>query len=188
MIFSPYQYPSMISSVLFLTPMLFILYLVARWRDNRAQTPDPQLGYKFSLHLFQTISIHIVLASIVLLLSTLLHAIISSDFSKSMTPLRVSIALLVPTIILYFFCVSMLSKTNDSTFTGVARLFNGYNWIITAIIAFGTVIALCQMIAFATDTPREAWSIVVTLFVVYAHASVYFGKRVKKQSLPASTN
>ena len=60
--------------IMAITSLLFplILYVVARWRDNKAPVADPQLGLKFALHFFRVQSYQILLMGAAMFLYALL--------------------------------------------------------------------------------------------------------------------
>lgn len=164
--------------------IFFVLYLIARWRDGRETMVDPQLGYKFGLNMFQYISYNLILIAVTIAFI----ALFSSWFggrSINEKSLRIGAALLVSGFVIFFIMKLMLNKTNQDTSPGVGRLFMGFNWILTGLIAIAAFIAGIMglfMELFSSHFASQ-WATVITLLLVYIPASIYFGKQVNVRSV-----
>jgi len=122
--------------------MLFgpvVLYLVARWRAHREPTNDPQLGLKFVLHYFSTLSFHVALAGGTLLLYTMLRPGGDDHQGKSQM-YRLAFGFIVPSGIVLVLSLVALVRTNDATLLGVRKLFAGFNLLITGLAGFAALI------------------------------------------------
>jgi hypothetical protein len=120
--------------VMMMSSMLFfglVLYVVARWRDNRAPVPDPQLGLKFALHFFRVHSYQILLMGTMVLFFSML----GKDLGEAREFIyRPAFGLIVPAGVVFGVMSVMLGKTNNYSHPNVARMFNGYNLIVVGMI------------------------------------------------------
>lgn len=175
---------------IFYASLLLILYLVARWRDSRETTPDPELGYKFGLNLFLIVSYNIL----IIVASVLLYSFIDwmfSGFNRSFmyTAFRATGGLIVPGLVLLFGVRALLKKTNQESYPGVGRLFSGLIWLSVSITAVGAFVFLCQMLfqlPYGGRIDTHMWAMVVTGLLVYVPLSIYFGKQVKQRSVASN--
>ena len=148
-----------------------ILYVLARWRANRAGTPDPQLGLKFALHWFATSAFHLALASG----AGLVFALISPGSSKGEL-YRAVFAMLVPAGIILGVHLMLLKRTNDDEVPGVRRLFLGYNLFITGLVGFISLVLGFQLL-FAKGSAAPVSHMVGSLVLVYGTAWGLLGWR-----------
>jgi len=169
--------------LLYYLGLFLVLYLVARWRDGKESSADPQLGYKFGLNTFKFLSYNLIFGSLAVLLFSLFYTLISGNSFNSNT-LRIAGGLLAPGLIIFGVMYALLSKTNQNTHLGVNRLFAGLSWIISGVIALGAFTVLSQSLFMAMFSSRYAfqWAIAASLLLVFIPAFLYFGTIVKKTS------
>jgi len=148
-----------------------VLYALARWRQNRSGTPDPQLGLKFALHWFATSAFHLALAGA----AGLIFAVISPGSGKGEL-YRVVFALLVPAGIILGIHLMLLKRTNDDEMPGVRRLFLGYNLFVTGLIGFISLVMGFQIL-FAKGSAAPVSHMIASLVLVYCSAWGVLGHR-----------
>lgn len=159
-----------------------ILYVIARWRANRDQLADSQLGVKFALHYFAMTALHLALAAGTLLV----FAMISNLPSDVKSPIyRSSFGLLVPAGIVLAAHLSLLGKTNDAIVPGVRRLFMGYNLIVVGLFGFLALIASFESL-FQKGSSGEMGRIAGAMVLVYGTAWAVIGYRFGQLALGLS--
>lgn len=154
-----------------------LIYVILRWRNNRAPVPDPQLGLKFALHLFRFHGYQLLLVGGTMLLFTVLMK--SERGSARGDIFRPAAAFLVAGGIVFGVKTLMLTKTNQERFTLVGRVFAGGNLLVTGLIGFvGLVFALQVLFAKgeAGNVARVAWSIVLVYCTAWGVQGALMGK------------
>lgn len=146
-----------------------VLYILARWRQNRTGANDPQLGLKFALHWFATSAFHLALAGG----TGLIFAIISPGSGKG-DLYRSVFAMLVPAGIIMGVHLALLKRTNDEEVPGVRRLFLGYNLFVTGLIGFIALVMFFQIL-FAKGSAAPVSHLVGSLVLVYGTAWALLG-------------
>lgn len=149
----------------FLVPMLavaifapLLLYIVARWRDNREPTPDPHLGIKFALGFFKWQGYQLSIGGAGLLLYS-----ITTKMPGEMREMlyRPAFGLLLPGLLVFGVAAWALTRTNNMERPIVSRVLSGYNLLLTGIIAFALLVFAFQTL-FAKgesgDAGRAIWS------------------------------
>src|SRR5215213_8452748 len=97
-------------SVVLLGPL--VLYAIARWRMPK-DAADSQLGLKFALHYFATLSFHVTLAGTTLLVYTMIRPG-GEDAEPKGQLYRLAFGFLVPGAIVLGAHVALLRRTNDA--------------------------------------------------------------------------
>jgi len=160
-----------------LAPM--IMYILARWRDKHAPAPDPQLGLKFVLNFFRVQSYQILLLGLFMLI----YAMLTKEMSKHRGDLmRPAFGFIVPAALVFGVTTALLPKTNQYAYPAVARLWNGYNLMITGLIGFIVLIFGFQLL-FAKGSTGEAGRVVWALVLVYTSAWAVQGAMFARQVL-----
>lgn len=175
--------------IMAITSILFplILYVVCRWRDNKAPVADPQLGLKFALHFFRVQSFQILLWGTAMLL----YAMLSKEMKGEARELiyRPAFGFLVPAGIIFGVSTAMLGRTNNYNFPIVGRILNGYNLMISGLIGMTALMAGFQAL-FAKGSSGEFGRIAWTGILVYTTAWVVqgaiFGRSVLESGPPGS--
>jgi len=140
-----------------------IIYIVARWRQNRDGHADPQLGLKTALAFFRVLAFQICLAG----LWMLFYGIVAKGDSGEL--FRVAAGLLIPGLLVYAAHHVALQRTNDSFMPMANRMFSGLNLIQTGIVGFVALVA-AFVITLQKDAPSEALRVVWSLVAVYTTA------------------
>jgi hypothetical protein len=150
-----------------------VLYILARWRAQRAPVPDPHLGLKFALHWFATSALHLALVGAVLLIFTLIGP---GPSSAKGDMYRVAFAMLVPAGIVLGVHLMLLKRTNDDEVPGVRRLFLGYNLIVAGLVGFGSLVMGFQLL-FAKGSTGGMGHLAGSAILVYGGAWAALGFR-----------
>jgi cytochrome bd-type quinol oxidase subunit 2 len=115
-----------------------VLYVVARWRDAREPTPDPQLGLKFALGLFRVIAVQGCLLGVFGLCYALTLKRGTGDLA------RVAMGLLLPSGIVLVTTLLVNAKTNHEQRPMVGRMLDGWNLVLCGAAAFVALLLLFQ--------------------------------------------
>lgn len=163
-----------------------LLYVIARWRNNRAAVPDPQLGLKFALHLFRFHGYQLMLLGGFLLLFTVLLK--KGEYGPTRGDMaRPAFAFLVAGGLVYGAHTLGLAKTNQAQHPLVGRLFGGLNLIVTGLVGFiGLVFALQILFAKGEggNEARAAWSAVLVYCVAWGVQGALLGKSMLDGDAP----
>lgn len=160
--------------------MLFplLLYVVARWRDNRSPIPDPQLGLKFALHFFRVQAFQLLLIGTAMLLFSMLGKNLGEGRELIYRP---AFGFLVPAGVVFGVTSVMLGKTNNYSHPIVARVFNGYNLLITGMIGFAVFVMAFQILfqkGKSGNEGRMIWSAVLVYTTAWAALGAMFSRQV----------
>ncbi len=147
-----------------------LLYPAARWKANREQVTDPQLGLKVALHYFALLAFQLVLLAVVIILFTLF----SKAGSSKGTGLRAGFGLLIPAVGVLVGHLTLLKRTNETQFPGVRRLFLGYNLAVTGLVGFAALVFAFQVF-FAKGSAGDAGRLAIAGVLVYTGAWVACG-------------
>jgi len=188
---SPLDMMTMLGPMFIVVPMLLwflvigplILYPVARWRAARDVYMDPQLGMKVALHYFKLLAFQTLLIGGTILIWT----IISKNSGDKGSFYRVAFGFLVPAGIVFGAHIALLKKTNDEMFTGVRRLFLGYNLLVTGLLGF-IVLTLGFQALFAKGESGDAGRAFLAAILVYCSAWGGIGAIFAKTVLGAGTS
>lgn len=163
-----------------------LLYVIARWRNNRAAVPDPQLGLKFALHLFRFHGYQLLLLGGMMLLFTVLLK--KEEYGPTRGDIvRPAFAFLVAGGIVFGVHQLLLTKTNQAQHPLVGRLFAGLNLIVTGLVGFiGLVLALQMLFAKGSGglPARAAWSVVLVYCGAWGVQGALMGKTMLDGSAP----
>jgi len=146
-----------------------LLYVIARWRAHREPFPDTQLGLKFAFHYFAISAFQLALAGGALLV----YMLISPGSDKG-TGYRTAFGLILPAGIVLALHLSMLQRTNDRALPGVRRLFLGYNFLVTGIVAFFALVLGFQALL-QKGSAHGLGHLAGAMIVVYGGAWVAIG-------------
>jgi hypothetical protein len=159
----------------FLIPMMIVgifgpmvLYLVARWRDQREPLPDPQLGLKFALNFFKWQGYQVALVGVAVLIWSILTSM-PSEFRETLW--RPAFGALVPGLLVFGVASYALTRTNHLERPQVGRLIAGFNMMLTGIVGFGTLVMAFQVL-FAKGESGEPGRTIWSFTVVYVGAWV----------------
>jgi hypothetical protein len=165
----------------------FILYLVARWRDNRAPQPDPQLGLKFALHFFRSNAYLMLLTGT----TVLLFSMLGKDLGELREYIyRPAFGLIVPAAIVFGTMSVLLGKTNNYAYPAVGRLFAGYNLIVVGMAGFFAFVAgfvLLFQKGSSGNPGRVVWSMILVYTTAWAVQGALFGRQVLDAPPPPGT-
>ena len=156
-----------------------LVYLVARWRNanENAEQPDTQIGLKVALHLFRVLGFQLTLAAVFLFLLAIISEIPTGD------TIRIALGIGVPSGGVFFAHHMLAQKTNGATFPAVARMFDGWNLVVTGFPGFMALVGFFVVI-FA-DTPGSKGDIlrvVAPYMMAYTGAWVFLGFTWFKQA------
>jgi hypothetical protein len=163
-----------------------ILYVIARWRQNREPVQDPQLGIKFALSFFRQLGYQTMLLGGFMVLYGITSKTMSGHRDIIMRP---AFGILVPGLIVWGVHNLALQRTNRIQFPGVERLFAGYNLITTGILGFVGLIMVFQSLfgkGESGEGGRIAWSLALVYTSAWATQGVVFLNRVLDTPPPSS--
>lgn len=155
-----------------------VAYLILRWRAYREQAPkDPHLGIKAALYYFKTLAYHVMLVGTFCLLFGAINEYVRENM------MRLGAGLLLGGAIVYGAHAFIIDKrTNTQQFPAVARIYNGFNLVMTGLVAMAAVIATLVML-FAEHTPAMVIRGALVLLLVYGAAwasqAAFLFKRVE---------
>jgi hypothetical protein len=153
-----------------------VLYLVARSRAKSDPFPDGQVGLKFALAYFKTISFHTMLAGGVILVFALLMK--GNDKSPVY---RTGFGFLVPATIVYIVHLLAIGRTNHAEHPTVHRMFAGWSLLVSGIVGFAGFMLVAQTLfqkGSSGEPGRFAWA----LFLVYSSAWIVQAARYFRAS------
>lgn len=188
---SPLEMMSMFGPMFVVLPMLLwflvigplILYPVARWRAARETYMDPQLGMKVALHYFKLLAFQMLLLGAAVLIWT----IVSKSTGDKGTFYRAAFGFLVPAGIVFAAHMVLLKKTNDESFTGVRRLFLGYNLLVTGLLGFLALMFGFQAL-FAKGSSGDGGRVFLAAILVYCSAWGGIGVLFAREVLGAGSS
>lgn len=157
-----------------------VAYLILRWRAYREQTPaDPHLGIKAALYYFKTLAYHVVLVGTF----CLIFGLINDQVREEM--MRIGAGLLLGGGIVYGAHAIIIDKrTNTHQFPAVARIYNGFNLVMTGLVAMAAVIATLVLL-FQEFTPvmviRGALALLLVYGGAWASQAAFLLKRAEQQ-------
>lgn len=156
-----------------------ILYLVARWRQNKEPVQDPQLGIKFALCFFRQVGYQLMLMAGFMILWGLTTKFVWKGHRDDI--MRPAFGILVPALIVWGVHNLALQRTNRITFPGVERLFAGYNLLTTGLMGLMALIFVFQTLfskGSSGEGGRIAWSLALVYTSAWAAQGVMFLNRV----------
>jgi hypothetical protein len=173
--------------IMAITSLLFplILYVVARWRDNKAPVADPQLGLKFALHFFRVQSFQLLLWGTAMLLYSMLSKEMKGEMREFIY--RPAFGFLVPAGIVFGVSTAMLGRTNNYNFPIVGRIFSGYNLMISGLIGMAALFAGFQamfMKGSSGEFGRIAWTGILVYTTAWVVQGAVFGRQVLEGAPP----
>ena len=157
-----------------------VAYLILRWRAYREQTPaDPHLGIKAALYYFKTLAYHVVLVGAFCLIFGLINDHVREQ------KMRMGAGLLLGGAIVYGAHAVIIDKrTNTLQVPAVARIYNGFNLVMTGLVAMAAVIGTLVLL-FAEHTPAIVVRGALVMLLVYGGAwasqAAFQFKRVEQQ-------
>jgi hypothetical protein len=154
----------------------FVLYVMARWRAQREQIVDPQLGVKVALWFFAVTAFHVLLAG-----ATIFgYAVISSVSSDAKGTLyRLGLGLIVPSGVVLAVHLGLLARTNQAQFPAVRRLFTGYNLLVTGVFGFLALVVACVAL-FQRGSTHDLGRIAGAGVLVYGSAWAALGVQLSR--------
>jgi len=155
---------------LILTMMVIplVLYVIARWRDNREPMPDSQLGIKFALGYFKWQGYQVALAGAAVLLWSVTTSR-ASEFREYLY--RPAFGLILPGLLIFGVASWALLRTNQIERPQVGRLLAGYSMLLVGIFAF-IFLVLGFVMLFQKGPAGEPGRIVWSVTFVYVAAWV----------------
>lgn len=178
--------PIMISMAMITMMAPVVLYLVARWKQNREPAVDPQLGIKFALCFFRQLGYQTMLVAGFMVLYGMTGKMFSGNRDLILRP---AFGLLIPGGIVWGVHNLGLQRTNRIQFPGVERLFAGYNLLSTGLIGFVALILVFQTLfakGSSGDGGRMAWSLALVYTSAWVTQGVIFLNRVLDAPPPSS--
>jgi hypothetical protein len=174
---SPFDILELLGPMFVVGPMLvwlvvigpLLIYPIARWKANRDGIVDPQLGLKVALHYFALIAFQLALFAATMILYTL--------FSKSQLKgelYRVGFAFLIPAGGVLAAHLVLLQRTNQDHYTGVRRLYLGYNLLVTGLLGFASLLLAFQLF-FKKGSAGDGGRLAIAAVLVYVGAWVACG-------------
>lgn len=138
-----FSYMSLFPLVYFLyilIPLGPIIYLFVRWRSNKGEKADPNLGIKVMTYYFKTLGYHLSLIGIAVLLIDL--------FKNGYTAnAKTGTAIVITGGLVYIIHVLIISRSFDeSGFTLTKRVYNAFNLILVGLVALSSTIILFAII------------------------------------------
>lgn len=173
----------------FLTLMApVLLYVIARWKQHREPTPDPQLGVKFALCFFRQLGYQTMLAGAFLILYGLTTKMLSSDRDAILRP---AFGMLVPGLLVWGGHNLALQRTNRIERPMVEQLFAGYNLLSTGTLGFVALVLVFQSL-FSKGDSGEQGRIVWSMALVYTSAWItqgvmYLNRVLENPLMPSQT-
>ena len=164
---------------LFYAPLPIILYIIARWRDNRAEQPDPQLGYKFGLHLFKFVSVQTLIVATVAVTAATFFGMTYARFEWEIY--QAAIGFSIPAVVVFLYSNKMLDETNDKTNPAVARLFSGLLWVLLSVAILIAFTFMSVMITMG-ELNKYMWQFPIATLLIGVPVFHYYGKGVKQFS------
>ncbi len=155
-----------------------LLYIIARWRQNREPVADPQLGIKFALGFFRQIGYQVVLLGGFMIIFAMIGKGMGGSRGMLMRP---AFGLLVPGLIVWGVHNLAMQRTNRIQFPSVERLWAGYNLMTVGIAGFVALIMVFQSLFMKGDTGnfgRMAWAMALVYGSAWAVQGVIFLNRV----------
>jgi hypothetical protein len=133
--------PFLIYYVYFVIPLAPAAYIFIKWRANKdGIPPDPQLGVKVVLYYFKTLSYHVMLIALTLVIFGFLKGGYSDE-------IEVGLGLLIGGGILYILHWLLIKKIINQTYgCPVSRFFTGFNLIVVGLICMVALLATCIII------------------------------------------
>lgn len=171
---SPFQMMRLLGPVIVIGPLLlamlvsgpFVLYPIARWRQQRSGVVDPQLGLKSALEYFRMLALQLGLIGLLTIVFAMLSKMSSVDKGDLY---RTGFGLFIPTALLFAAHHAMLRRTNQLAFTTPRRLFAGYNLVITGVLGMISFILVFQAL-FAKGSTGDFGRFTAAALLVYGGA------------------
>jgi hypothetical protein len=156
----------------------FIIYVIARWRANREQRIDSQLGIKVALGYFAVLGLQLALMGLTMLFYAFLSTMPADEKGDIY---RTAFGLIVPAMIVLATHMGLLGRTNQEEFPSVRRLMIGFNLVLTG--TFGFIALVMAFIALfgkgnAGELGRIAGAMVLVYGSAWAAVGVQFGRIV----------
>lgn len=153
-----------------------LIYPLARWKANREQVVDPQLGLKVALHYFALIAFQLVLFAAAMVIYTLFS---KSEYKGELY--RMGFGFLIPAGGVLGAHLVLLGRTNQHQYPGVRRLYLGYNLVVTGLLGFAALLFAFQVF-FKKGSSGDEGRFAVAAVLVYAGAwaacGIQFGRLV----------
>ena len=161
-----------------------VLYIVARWRDNREPVPDPHLGIKFALGFFKWQGYVCALGGT----GMLLYSITTKMPSEAREIVyRPAFGLLLPGLLVFGVASWALTRTNNLERPQVSRLLAGFNLMLVGGVGFALLLVAFQTL-FAKgesgDAGRAIWSFTFVFVAAWVTQTVMFLGEVGNQARP----
>lgn len=155
-----------------------LMYIIARWRQNREPVQDPQLGIKFALGFFRQIGYQLMLLGGFLVVFAIIGKNMGGDRGGLMRP---AFGLLIPGLIVWGVHNLAMQRTNRIQFPNVERLWAGYNLLTTGIVGLIAIVLVFQTLFAKGDSGqpgRMAWALALVYCSAWATQGVMFLNRV----------
>ena len=178
----------MITPVLVVIGMLtllapVLLYVIARWKQHREPTVDPQLGVKFALCFFRQLGYQTMLAGGFLILYGITSKMLAGNRDAVLRP---AFGTLVPGLLVWGAHNLALQRTNRIERPMVEQLFAGYNLLSTGMVGFIALVLVFQSLFGKGDSGeqgRVVWSMALVYTSAWVTQGVMFLNRVLESPL-----
>jgi hypothetical protein len=158
-----------------------VMYVIARWRQNKDPQPDPQHGPKFALHYFGAIALQLTLGGLALLLYTMVSKE-SSDYKGD--SYRAAVGFLLAGGLVLGITMGLRRFTNDDDRPGVRRLFTGFNLITAGAVTLYALVAGFQLLLMKGRGGDGIGRLAMVVLLVYGGATAYLTLRLGKIAKP----
>jgi hypothetical protein len=158
-----------------------VMYVIARWRQNKDPVPDPQHGPKFALHYFGSIALQLALGGLSLLLYTLVS---KEDSDYKGDSYRAAAGFLLAGGLVLGITAGLRRFTNDDERPGVRRLFTGFNLITAGAVTFFALVAGFQLLFMKGRGGDGIGRLAMVVLLVYGGATAYLALRLGKIVTP----
>ena len=164
-----------IMSMVLLLPVL--IYVVARFRDNREDTSDTQLGIKVVLSWFQIISYQVLMVAGVVLV----YSVLEGELGE----VRLSSGLAVPSVVIAVLLHFALQQTNSESRPSVKNMVKGVGLVFTGAVAFASLV-IGGVMLFQKGSSSGQGTTVASVVLIYGIAALVQGMHfLREMTAPA---
>ncbi len=164
--------------------MMFVLvgaYIVARWRDHRESKSDPQLGIKVAICAFRVFIFQVALLS----LGAIIYSWVSTQ-SEEVTEwvFRRGAGALAPAVLVLGLYEFVLRRTNFRERPMVSHMFDGLNFVQSALIATASAFYVGHLI-FEPGASADQDRLATVFIIIYSVTAAVQGWGLLRQDASA---